>query len=26
MAEIADTEDNVVCIMQLVPGHAMEAK
>ena len=26
VAEITDTEDNVVCIMQHVSGHAMEAK
>jgi hypothetical protein len=24
--EIADTEDNVVCILQYVPGHSLGAK
>jgi predicted enzyme related to lactoylglutathione lyase len=26
VVEIADTEDNVVCILQYVPGHALGAK
>jgi predicted enzyme related to lactoylglutathione lyase len=26
VVEIADTEDNVVCILQYVPGHALAAK
>ena len=26
VVEIADTEDNVVCILQYVPGHAFASK
>jgi uncharacterized protein len=26
VVEIADTEDNIICLMQYVPGHAMAAK